>query len=139
MSHADQSLSLFAESASVKLASDFIRQGAQKAGLPSHRLPELDLIVEELLMNVARYAYPPDTRGLVKITYSIPQASCLSVEIADQGVEFNPLELAPPELGASLEERAAGGLGVFLIRHYTDSLQYRRDGAWNRVLFLVRG
>jgi len=134
-----QSLSLTAESASVKVASDFIRRGAERAGLPPQRLSELDLIVEELLMNVVRYAYPADSRGLVEITYSIPQACCLRVEIADQGVEFNPLELAEPELGSSLEERPVGGLGVFLIRHYADSLHYRRDGAWNRVLFSVCG
>lgn len=92
-------------------------------------------------MNVVRHAYPEDShgdkRGVVEITYDIPEPGCLKVEIADRGIAFNPLTYPEPDLNAPLEDRQVGGLGVFLTRQFTDSLEYVRDGAWNRVRFAM--
>lgn len=137
MAQASSSLSLAAESTSIQPASEFVRRGALEAGLPASRLPELDLVMEEILINVARYAYPPEVAGLVEITYAVPQPGRLSIEIADRGAAFNPLAHPEPELHLELAKRPVGGLGVFLTRKLTDSLQYRREGGWNRVCFEI--
>ncbi len=80
---------------------EFVRTGALEASLPETRIDELDLVIEEILMNVCHHAYPDGKRGDVTLTYSIPAPGELSVEVADQGVEFNPLT-APPS-GLNLE------------------------------------
>ena len=134
---ASPSLSLVAESAAVQPASDFVCRGAEEAGLPPGRLPDLALVMEEILMNVVRHAYPAGVQGVVEISYAVPAPGCLQVEIADRGVAFNPLTYPEPDLNASLEDRPVGGLGVFLTRQFTDSLEYLRDGAWNRVRFAL--
>jgi anti-sigma regulatory factor (Ser/Thr protein kinase) len=59
----------------------------------------------------------------------------LSFEIADRGAEYNPTTLREPNLPDSLNERSVGGLGVFLVRQLTESLDYSRDGEWNRLRF----
>ena len=135
MPDAHQMLSLAADLASLESATEFARGGAVAAGLPEDCWGHLDLVVEEIFVNVVRYAYGAGTAGVVELSYCIPKPGLLSVEIADQGAEYNPLTLREPNLPGSLKERSVGGLGVFLVRQLTESLEYRRDGAWNRLRF----
>ncbi len=132
---ANPSVSLAADLGSLGSAIEFARCGAVAAGLPEDCWGHLDLVVEEIFVNVVRYAYSAGTRGVVELTYSIPKPGLLNVEIADQGAEYNPLTLREPNLPDSLNERSVGGLGVFLVRQLTESLDYRRDGEWNRLRF----
>lgn len=86
-------------------------------------------------MNIARHSYPQDAPGLVTITYRVPEPGELSVEVKDQGIEFDPLAAAPPDLTLDLARRPIGGLGVFLLRTFASSLSYRREQGWNRLTF----
>ncbi len=135
MPDATASLSLTAELASLESATEFARCGALAAGLPEDCLSHLDLVVEEIFVNVVLYAYGAGTAGVVELSYCVPQPGLLSVEIADQGVGYDPLTLREPNLPGSLKERSVGGLGVYLVRQLTESLDYRRDGGWNRLRF----
>lgn len=96
---------------------------------------ELDLLIEEILMNVARYAYPEDAPGMVTVSYSIPLPGELALEVGDQGVEFDPLTANPPDLTLDLAQRPIGGLGILLLKSFAKSLTYRREQGWNRLRF----
>lgn len=98
---------------------------------------EVDLLVEEIFMNIARYAYPRGGPGVVSVTYSVSRPEEFAVEFSDQGVEFNPLTVGAPDLTLDLAERPAGRLGVFLLKAFADSLSYRREQGWNRLTFGV--
>jgi serine/threonine-protein kinase RsbW len=124
-----------ANTASLHAAMEFVRTGAREASLPEARIGELDLLIEEIFMNVCCHAYPDGRQGLVTLTYSVPAPGQLSVEVADQGAEFNPLTAVPPDLTLNLESRPIGGLGIFLVKTLAPSLTYRRDRDWNRLTF----
>ena len=96
-------------------------------------MDELDLLVEEIFMNIARHSYPEGAHGVVSVMYSVPAPGELAVEFGDQGIEFNPLAVSPPDLALDLDQRSAGGLGVFLLKEFADSLKYRREHGWNRL------
>jgi anti-sigma regulatory factor (Ser/Thr protein kinase) len=98
---------------------------------------ELELVIEEILMNVSRYSYPEGTPGMVTITYSVPAPGKLAVEVCDQGIEFNPLTAAPPDLTVDLEQRPIGGLGILLLKSFAKSLTYRREKGWNRLTLAI--
>lgn len=98
-------------------------------------MDELDLLVEEIFMNIARHAYPEDVDGIVSVMYSVPAPGKLTVEFGDQGMEFNPLAASAPDLSPDLAQRRDGGLGVFLVKEFADSLSYRREHGWNRLTF----
>lgn len=132
-----QSLTLVAKTESLGLATDFVRNGAREANLPEARIHELDLLIEEILVNVSRYSYPVGTPGPVIITYSIPEPGELAVEVCDQGVEFDPLKLDPPDLTLDIERRPVGGLGIWLLKSFAKSLTYRREQGWNRLAFTI--
>jgi serine/threonine-protein kinase RsbW len=116
---------------------EFVREGALEASLPEARIGELSLLIDELVMNVCTHAYPDDKPGDVTVTYSVPAPGELSVEVADWGVEFNPLMAEPPDLTLSLEERPIGGLGLHLVKTLAKSLTYRREQGRNRLRFHI--
>ena len=135
VSGAPRSLTIAATAASLRAVTEFVRKGALEASLPEARIGELDLLIDELITNVCTHAYPDDIPGVVTVTYSVPAPGELSVEVADQGVEFNPLKAKPPDLTLSLEERPIGGLGIHLVKTLATSLTYRREHGWNRLTF----
>lgn len=137
MPSATRSLTMTANTASLHEATEFLRTGALEAGLPKARIGELDLVIEEIFMNVCCHAYPDGSPGVVTLTYSIGAPGELRVEVADQGMEFNPLTAAPPDLTLNIESRPVGGLGTFLVKTFTSSLTYRRDRDWNRLTFWI--
>jgi serine/threonine-protein kinase RsbW len=128
-------LTLPAQTESLGAVTHFVREGARAANLPAERLGEVDLLVEEIFMNIARHSYPKGAPGPVSVTYSVAGPGELSVEFGDQGVEFDPLTVDPPDLTLDIEHRPVGGLGIFLLRALAHSLSYRREQGWNRLTF----
>jgi serine/threonine-protein kinase RsbW len=135
VSCAPRSLTVVAKPASLGAVTEFVREGAIEANLPEERMGELEVIVDELIMNVCNHAYPGNSTGHVTVTYSVPSSGELSVEVADQGVEFNPLDARAPDLTLSIEARPIGGLGISLVKTFANSLGYRREEGWNRLTF----
>ncbi len=127
-------LTLPATTGSISAFSQFVRGGAVAAGVAENEFGKLDLILEEILVNVARYAYSPES-GSVEVAYAPAGPHQLRVEIADFGRVFNPLQADPPDLSRGLAERPIGGLGVFLVRSMVDSIAYRREGDRNILAF----
>jgi anti-sigma regulatory factor (Ser/Thr protein kinase) len=130
-------LSLIAAIDALPEALEFVRGEAREAGVPEGLMGKLDLIVEELFVNVALYAYLGVAMGTVVVTCTSPEAGRLAVEIADQGREYDPLAQATPQLSDELSERKAGGLGVHIVKQWTQALEYRREAGWNRLCFEI--
>jgi serine/threonine-protein kinase RsbW len=116
----------------------FVRDGAAACGIASADIDKLDLVMEEILMNVARYAYVPET-GTAEVTYRGTAPGRLRVEISDRGRPFDPLAADPPDLSRGLADRPIGGLGVFLVRTLVDSMAYRREDGRNVLSFEFPG
>jgi serine/threonine-protein kinase RsbW len=128
-------LTLIAEPASLTPVTEFVRKGARQADLPELHMRQLELMIEEIVVNIWRYSYPEDAPGTVAVTYSVPRPGEIEVEVADQGVEFDPLTAEPPDLTLDLSRRPVGGLGIFLLKSFARSLNYRRQLGWNRLSF----
>ena len=102
-------LTLPASAKSISAFSEFVRTGAIAAGIATNEFGKLDLVLEEILINVARYAYTPET-GTVEVAYASGGPSKLRVEIVDFGRVFNPLEAEPPDFSRGLAERKVTSL-----------------------------
>jgi serine/threonine-protein kinase RsbW len=130
-----QSLTLIAVPESLAPVTEFVRKGAREADLPELRIREIELLIEEILVNISRYSYPEGAPGTVAVTYSVPKPGEMEIEVADQGIEFDPLAADPPDLTLDLSQRPVGGLGIFLLKSFASSLNYRRHLGWNRLSF----
>jgi len=129
------SITLEASLESLETINNFLHKWAKKASLSIHSENQLLLAVEEVCVNIVKYAYP-ESLGRVSIHCRIDEDS-LVLKIKDEGVSFNPLQLPEPHIVSCLEERKVGGLGVFLMRKFVDNVKYEKQGEYN-VLTLVK-
>lgn len=104
----------------------------------SHRdLNRFNLALEEVLTNIISYGFPAGGRHDIAVQVAWREGA-LQATVSDDGVPFDPLAQAPPDLGAPVEQRQLGGLGIHLLRALTDAIDYRRDGGRNVLRFRLR-
>jgi len=101
-------------------------------GLPEAVAFRFNLAFEEILTNTIKYGY--DAAGPREIAIELRrEAGRVVAEVTDDARPFDPTRAPPPDLDGTLEERAIGGLGLYLISQMLDEVAYRRDGAHNRL------
>jgi len=94
------------------------------------------LAVEEVIINIISYAYEDKYEHLINITIDKKENS-ISLEIEDDGIDFNPLLVAEPvDLNSSIEERKIGGLGIFLIKKLMTEVTYDRFDNKNKLTLI---
>ena len=92
-------------------------------------LSDLKLAITEACSNSIRHAYDGGDPGVVAVRYELTDDR-ISVEVADQGVGFEP-GAAPVE--GELDE---GGLGIAIIRAVVDELAIDSNGNGSRIRFV---
>ncbi|BDZ69590.1 ATP-binding protein [Methanobacterium petrolearium] len=104
---------------------NFINNQLNGLNISGKTLFQLELAIEEIYVNIARYAYVGE-EGAVTITSCIEEDPLqIIVEFTDSGVPFNPLENEDPDFSQKTEEKEIGGLGIHLIKKNVDSLGYK--------------
>lgn len=105
---------------------------AERDGWPAKLLFRVNLVLEELALNVMTHGRDGGARNLEIILASAAEA--LTIELFDDGRQFDPIEEAP-EFAAELpiEQRPIGGVGVHLVRTLVDSMSYRYEQGRNHV------
>ncbi|MBQ3275779.1 MAG: ATP-binding protein [Oscillospiraceae bacterium] len=122
-------LTLEARVENIGAATDFVNSELEALGCPMKVQTQIDVALDEILANVASYAYP---HGIGEVTVRLeaeadPRAAVIT--ILDRGIPFDPLKNDDPDVTLSLEEREIGGLGVFLVKKTMDEVSYDyRDG-----------
>lgn len=90
-------------------------------------IPTLNMALDDLLNNVVQYAFPNDpTEHRIEVEGEV-RDEWVTLTIADDGIPFNPLTVAPPDLSLLLHEREVGGLGIHLVRTMFDEVTYHRN------------
>jgi anti-sigma regulatory factor (Ser/Thr protein kinase) len=128
-------LSLKAELGNLDKAIDFVSSCAEAVGIDAGRQVGLSVALEEAFVNVCNYAYP-DAEGDIELFCNVAGDDFI-LEISDNGVPFDLLSLAEPDTSASIEDREIGGLGIFLLRKFTDNVSYRRENGRNKLTLLL--
>jgi anti-sigma regulatory factor (Ser/Thr protein kinase) len=98
---------------------------AQSAGIPPTNLLRLTLAVEEVVTNAIKYGYDDGLPGRIDISMRITPGEA-EVIIADDGKPFDPASAPEADIDTPIADRHIGGLGIHLIRNFTDSLDYQR-------------
>ena len=85
-------------------------------------MPKIDLVVEEIFINIVKYAYS-DEVGDVDIEVKATDNKVV-ISFEDTGVAFNPLEIEEADVTLPIEEREIGGLGIYMVRKIMDNVEY---------------
>ena len=90
---------------------------------------QIDIAIDELLSNIARYAYAPKTGDVTVRLESLDDPISVTITFIDNGIPYNPLEKNDPDTTLSLEERPIGGLGIYMVKKTMDDMTYEhKDG-----------
>jgi len=92
------------------------------------------LVVEEIVTNLGTHGNCRDKPAKIRLMVEPAQ---VTGEIIDTGPPFD-LRLAPdPAIEVPLEERPIGGLGLYLIRKLTSTLEYSHQNGQNLTTFAI--
>ena len=96
---------------------------------------QIEVAVEELFVNIAHYAYAPDT-GSATIRTEIT-ADTAEITFIDSGVQYDPLAKPDPDVSLPASERQIGGLGIFMVKKSMDDMRYEYRDRKN-ILTIVK-
>lgn len=99
-------------------------------GVPSRVLYKANLVLEEMLTNIVKYAFAHGEDHEVSVHLAREQDE-LVIRFADKGCEFNPLTCPPPAAADSLLDCPVGGLGIHLVCKTVDRIEYQREQGTN--------
>ena len=123
-----ESMTVRPDEASIAGVQAFVEDIMAAAGVGMKQLSRVNIAVDELYTNIVRYSGAHTARIGCAVT---PDA--VTVELCDDGVAYDPLQAAEPDVTLPAEERGIGGLGIFMTRKLMSSVDYARDDGWNRV------
>lgn len=120
----------------VPLLEVFVRETCSAIHLDEATATNVGLAVEEAVVNVMRYAYTKGCRGEIRVSATASDGR-LTFEIRDDGKPFDPTAAEGPDITLSANQRPIGGLGIFLMRQYMDTMNYKRENESN-ILTLTK-
>jgi sigma-B regulation protein RsbU (phosphoserine phosphatase) len=102
----------------------FVEQELEAADVPMKVIAQMNIAVDEIFSNIARYSGASDATVGVSV-----EAGCVNLRFADNGRPYNPTEKPDPDITLPAEERDMGGLGIYMVKKSMDSVEYEyRDG-----------
>jgi serine/threonine-protein kinase RsbW len=122
---------------SLALISDFIADATARAGLDDHSAWQVQLAVDEAATNVIQHGYSDAARGDIELAWRI-DGDQLVVTLRDRGRRFNPDDVPAPDITSPLEERQAGGLGLYIMSRLMDAVRFDFDDAAGNLLTMVK-
>lgn len=93
----------------------------------------LDLVLEEAFTNVVKYAFDDDQPHQIFLEFE-KTGDQLEIRLIDDGLSYDPTQKTDPDIEAPVEERQVGGLGIFLIKQFMDSVEYQRKDNKNYLI-----
>ena len=110
---------------------------AKSIGFDKHSIMHIELVLEEIIVNIILHAYNNKKNGKIILEGSAAIPKALQLIIKDFGIPFNLIEAKDPDIELSIEERDAGGLGIFLVKRLVNDIKYERKNNTN-ILTLTK-
>lgn len=113
----------------IEKVTDFVNAQLEKIDCPLKTQVQIDIAIDELFGNIAKYAYPA-SGGDATVTFRyLQEASTVVIDFSDRGRPYDPLSGAEPDTTLSAEERPIGGLGIYMVKNSMDHISYQyREG-----------
>ena len=108
----------------LTMVNEFVEELLQPLNCSIKVQMQLELAVEEIFVNIAHYAYGEKT-GKAFITGRILEEPLrLELVFMDEGIPYDPLAREDPNLEQKMEDRAIGGLGIYLVKKNVEEIAY---------------
>ena len=122
-------LTLPATIENIETVIDFVNGQLEEIKCPLKAQMQIDIAIDELFGNIAHYAYNPETGPATVRVEVTEDPIAVVITFIDRGVPYDPLKKEDPDITLSAEERAIGGLGIFMVKKTMDEISYEyKDG-----------
>jgi len=115
----------------------FITDATSRAGLDDHAAWQVQLAVDEASTNIIQHGYSDAAPGVIELGWRVDGPD-LIVTLRDRGRRFNPDDVPAPDITSPLEERQAGGLGLYLMGRLMDAVEFEFDDAQGNLLTMTK-
>lgn len=112
---------------------DALDRFAEEHHIAADIVSNMQLALDEVLKNIVDYGYADDGEHEIRVDLRVGE-NVLQATVEDDGVPFNPLEVATPDTRATLQARRVGGIGVHFVKNLMDEVTYDRVGDCNRLV-----
>jgi len=123
-----------ADLAIVRRALD--RIGAEFS-IPSRPLLQLHVVLDEIVSNVIKYAWPEGGVHEARVRITV-RVDSIEVEIVDDGKMFDPLRAPVPAQSPAGRRPRPGGVGIHMVRQLVDKCEYARIDGRNHLTLTKR-
>ena len=130
------SLRIAAELKNLAEIRRFVRETASALGVDPAMIPDVLLAVDEAASNIVLHGYQGQ-EGIIEIEVR-REGDALVIRLRDEAAPFDPTCVPPPDLTLPLEQRALGGVGIYLIRQVMDEVTHRITPQGGNELTLVK-
>lgn len=96
---------------------------------------QLNLSVDEILTNIITYGFSDSESHDITVSLSCSKSE-VTIQIIDDGQQFDPLSYTPEGVEDELEDRPIGGLGIHLVKTMMDEIQYERINNENKTTII---
>lgn len=122
-------LTLPATIENIETVINFVNEQLEEIKCPLKAQMQIDIAIDELFGNIAHYAYNPETGPATVRVEVTEDPIAVVITFIDRGVPYDPLKKEDPDITLSAEERAIGGLGIFMVKKTMDEISYEyKDG-----------
>ena len=113
----------------IDIVTDFVNEALDALLCPIKYRMQIDVAIDELFGNIARYAYHPEKGDAIVQVESDSDGLSVTITFIDSGKPFDPLGRDDPDITLSADERSIGGLGIFVVKKTMDGIDYEyKDG-----------
>ena len=126
-------LQLVSQFSDLPILSDWVARIIPALGFSEKMVFRVDLVLAEAFTNIVDHAFPEFAGLPVNITLQLTLKG-LDITIIDSAQKFDLTSDFEVKFPESLAEAGFGGLGVHLIKNYTDRQRYTRQGDQNILL-----
>jgi anti-sigma regulatory factor (Ser/Thr protein kinase) len=120
----------------------WLETAAAGEGVPADQIVRLDQCLDEALANVINHggAHAASMILLQLVVHRAARPCTAELVIVDEGKPFDASAMAgaPRPKAASLAEANLGGLGLAMMRSFSDELRYHRHEGRNHLTICVR-
>lgn len=128
-----QELRIEASVENLPQATAFVTDLLEAHDCPIKEQMQIEVATEELFVNIAHYAYAPESgEAVIRVRFDeAPRA--VAIDFIDSGRPFDPTAKEDPDVTLPAGERPVGGLGIYMVKKSMDTFGYAYQDGQNIV------
>jgi serine/threonine-protein kinase RsbW len=133
-------LTIRADTQETRRASGWLASAAAANRVPAEAAIRLDHCLDESLANVIAHGGPAASASPVDLRFAVRRkrgACTAELTLLYHGVPFDPSRHGPAARPANLAEAQLGGLGLLMLRQFSDAIDYGHSDGRNELRIIV--